>query len=295
MMMSNALASSAGQTSLAGVEVRPLQPTIGAEIHGVDISKPLTTAQRDAIKAAILDYKVVFFRDQTLDKQGQADFARQFGPLYDYPSATSDSNIVPIHKISAVEEKKRDRGQQPDHLKDIIGAGDYYHTDTSWRLVPAWGAVLRAIDLPPIGGDTIWVDANLAYEGLSAELKERLESLHVVHDFQHSLQALGREYPIVAHPAVRTHRETGKKILWVNFSQKPQFLGVELEESRSLALEVLRQYKRPEFQVRFSWAQGSVAFWDNRAAVHYAVRNYGDYPRLLERILIQDERLYADL
>ncbi len=161
--MSTALASSADETSLSELKIRPLQPTIGAEIHGVDISKPLTAAQRDAIKAAILDYKVVFFRDQTLDKQGQADFARQFGPLYDYPSATSDSNIVPIHKISAAEEKKRDRGHQPEHLKDIIGAGDYYHTDTSWRLVPAWGAVLRAIDLPPIGGDTIWVDANLAY------------------------------------------------------------------------------------------------------------------------------------
>ncbi|MFT3965029.1 MAG: TauD/TfdA family dioxygenase [Sphingobium sp.] len=279
----------------AGIEVRPLQPTIGAEIHGVDISKPLTPAQRDAIKAAVLDYKVIFFRDQTLDKQSHADFARQFGPLYDYPSATSDTNIIPIHKISAVEAKKRDRGQQPDFLKDIIREGDYYHSDTSWRLVPAWGAVLRAVDLPPVGGDTIWVDANLAYEGLSAELKERLESLHVVHDFQHSLTQLGHEYPVVAHPAVRTHRETGRKILWVNFSQKPQFLGVELEESRKLALEVLRQYKRPEFQVRFSWQPGSVAFWDNRAAVHYAVRNYGDYPRLLERILISDERLYADL
>lgn len=278
-----------------GIEVRPLQPAIGAEIHGIDISKPLTPGQRDTIKAAILDYKVVFFRDQTLDKQSHADFARNFGPLYDYPSATSDSNIVPIHTISALAAKKQDRGEQPDFLKDIIGPGDYYHSDTSWRLVPAWGAVLRAVDLPPIGGDTIWVDANLAYEGLSEELKERLESLHVVHDFQHSLKQLGHEYPIVAHPAVRVHRETGRKILWVNFSQKPQFLGVELEESRTLASEVLRQYKRPEFQVRFSWKPGSVAFWDNRAAVHYAVRNYGDYPHLLERILISDERLYADL
>jgi len=280
----------------AGIEVRPLQPTIGAEIHGVDISKPLSAAQRDAIKAAILDYKVVFFRDQTLDKETHAAFARHFGPLYDYPSPTSDTNIVPIHKISAVDAKERLRGrQQPDFLKDVIREGDYYHSDTSWRLVPAWGAVLRAVDLPPVGGDTIWVDANLAYGGLSADLKERLESLHVVHNFQESINALGYEYPLVAHPAVRTHRETGRKILWVNYSQKPQFLGVELAESNELLLEVLRQYKRPEFQVRFSWRPGSVAFWDNRAAVHYAVRNYGDYPRLLERILISDERLYADL
>ena len=291
--MSSATASSA--INAAGIEIRPLQPTIGAEIHGVDLAEPLTPAHRDAIKAAILDYKVVFFRDQVLDRQGQADFARQFGPLYDYPSATSDSNIVPIHKISAEEAKKRSRGDQPHFLRDIIREGDYFHSDTSWRLVPAWGAVLRAVDLPPLGGDTIWVDANLAYDGLSAELKARLEGLHVVHDFQDSLEALGHQYPIVAHPAVRTHRETGKKVLWVNYSQKPQFLGVELSESNDLLLEVLRQYKRPEFQVRFSWQPGSVAFWDNRAAVHYAVRNYGDYPRLLERILILDEPQYAEL
>lgn len=276
---------------ISTIEVRPLQPTIGAEIFGVDISKPLSTEQRDAIKQAVLQYKVVFFRDQNLDKQSHADFAAQFGPLYDYPSASSDSNIVPIHQISAREARNFARGEQPDFIKD----GDYFHSDTSWRLVPAWGAVLRAVNLPQVGGDTIWVDANLAYEGLSDEYKERLERLHVVHNFQERLNQLGHEYPIVAHPAVRTHRETGKKILWVNFSQKPQFLGVELEESRELALEVLRQYKRPEFQARFSWKPGSVAFWDNRAAVHYAVRNYGDYPRLLERILISDERLYTDL
>jgi len=280
----------------SAIDVRPLQPTIGAEIHGIDISQPLTNEQRDAIKAAVLRYKVVFFRDQTLDKQSHAAFARHFGPLYDYPSATSDSNIVPIHNISAVEAKQRFAElEHPDFLKGVIGAGDYYHSDTSWRLVPAWAAILRAVDLPELGGDTVWVDANLAYEGLSDELKEKLERLHVVHNFQQSLTRLGHEYPIVAHPAVRTHRETGKKILWVNYSQSPQFLGIELAESNALLLEVLRQYKRPEFQVRFSWRPGSVAFWDNRAAVHYAVRNYGDYPRLLERILVSDERLYADL
>jgi alpha-ketoglutarate-dependent taurine dioxygenase len=294
--MSTANAYSDSLAATSPIEVRPLQPTIGAEIHGVDIRRPLSTEQRDAIKAAVLQYKVVFFRDQNLDEQTHAAFAAQFGPLYDYPSATSDTNIVPIHQISAVEAKARFKdAEQPDYLKDVIGPGDYYHSDTSWRLVPAWGAVLRAVDLPQIGGDTIWVDANLAYEGLSAELREKLESLHVIHDFTESLEKLGHDYPIVAHKAVRTHRETGKKILWVNYSQKPQFLGVDLAESNRLLIEVLRQYKRPEFQTRFSWRPGSVAFWDNRAAVHYAVRNYGDYPRLMSRILIHDEPLYADL
>lgn len=272
------------------IGVRPLQPTIGAEIEGVDLRQPLTSAQRDAIKAAILKYKVVFFRDQPLDHEQHAAFARQFGPLYVHPSTKRDEKIAPIHQISAVEATKYEKRLHRD-----VGPGDAYHSDTSWRLVPTWGAVLRAVTLPDVGGDTIWVDAHLAYEGLPAELKERLEGLHVTHDFREALATAGHDYPVVAHPVVRTHRETGQKILWINYTQRPQILGVELAESRLLLDEVLRQYKRPEFQVRFSWRPHSVAFWDNRAAVHYAVRNYGDFPRVLERILIADEPLYADL
>jgi len=289
--MSTATAEVLEHASAGEVVVRPLQPTIGAEIEGVDLRQPLSGAQRNAIKAAILKYKVVFFRDQPLDNDQHAAFARQFGPLYTHPSTSRDPKIAQIHKIAAEEATKYEK----QRLHADVKAGDAYHTDTSWRLVPTWGAVLRAVNLPPVGGDTIWVDAHLAYEGLSAELKERLEGLHVTHDFRAALTGGGHDYPIVAHPVVRTHRETGEKILWVNLTQKPQILGLELAESRALLDEVLRQYKRPEFQVRFSWKPNSVAFWDNRAAVHYAVRNYGDFPRLLERILIADEPLYADL
>lgn len=273
-----------------GLVFTPLQPTIGAEVSGIDISKPITAAQRDAIRAAVLKYKVIFFRDQPLTHEQHAAFAGQFGPLYTHPTTRHQANITPIHAIAANDS--RDFGERYQRLLD---SGDAYHTDTSWRLVPTWGAVLRDVTLPEVGGDTIWVDANLAYEALSDELRQRLEGLHVTHDFLSALKASGHEYPIVAHPIVRTHRETGQKILWVNFSQKPQILGVELSESKALLDEILRQYKRPELQVRFSWRKNSVAFWDNRAAVHYAVRNYGDFPRELSRVLIADEPLYADL
>jgi alpha-ketoglutarate-dependent sulfate ester dioxygenase len=272
------------------IVVRPLQPTIGAEIAGVDLARPLSPAQRDAIRAAVLKHKVVFFRDQTLDNDQHAAFARQFGPLYVHPSTRRDEKIASIHKIAAADAAIYEK-----RLHREIGPGDAYHSDTSWRLVPTWGAVLRAVTLPEVGGDTVWVDAHLAYEGLPDDLKARLEGLHVTHDFRAALAHNGHDYPIVAHPVVRTHRETVEKVLWVNYTQRPQILGVELAESRALLDEVLRQYKRPEFQVRFSWRPGSVAFWDNRAAVHYAVKNYGDFPRVLERILIADEPLYADL
>jgi taurine dioxygenase len=155
--------------------------------------------------------------------------------------------------------------------------------------------VLRAVNLPDVGGDTIWVDAGLAYERLPADVQERLEGLHVTHDYRDALVNSGLDYPIVAHPIVRTHRETGKKILFVNFTEHPWIVGLDQQESRELLSIVHDQYRKPELQVRFSWRPGSLAFWDNRAAVHYAVRNYGDFPRLLERILIADEPQYADL
>jgi len=272
------------------LDITPLQPTIGAEISGVDLSRPLSSAQRAAIHAAVLRYKVIFFRDQPLTNEQHAAFAGEFGPLYTHPTTKHQAANTAIHSIAARDE--RDFG---DRYRNLVNSGDAYHTDTSWRLVPTWGAVLRDITLPETGGDTIWVNANLAYETLSDELKQRLQGLHVTHNFLSALQAVGQEYPIVAHPIVRTHRETGQKILWVNFSQKPQILGLELTESDDLLTEILRQYKRPELQVRFSWRKNSVAFWDNRAAVHYAVRNYGDFPRELHRILIADEPLWSDL
>lgn len=288
--MSTAAAEIVAPDSATSLTIRPLQPTIGAEISGIDLSRPISTAERDAIRAAVVKYKVVFFRDQPLTNEQHAAFAAEFGPLYTHPSTTRDEKIAPIHQISAADTARYEK----DLHRDVL-PGDEYHSDTSWRLVPTWGAVLRDVKLPEVGGDTIWVDGNLAYEGLSDDVKQRLEGLFVTHNFQAALTHSGHEYPIVAHPVVRTHRETGQKILWVNLTQKPQILGVELSESRELIAEILRQYKRPEFQVRFSWRPNSVAFWDNRGAVHYAVRNYGDFPRRLERILIQDEPLYADL
>ena len=273
--------------------IRPLQPTIGAEISGVDLRNPLHDAERDQIKAAILQYKVVFFRDQFLDQDQHAAFAGRFGPLYTHPSTkkANTEKAPAIHNIAAVDEKKyaqRFARQQAE-------GWDPYHSDTSWRLVPTWGAVLRAVNLPDVGGDTIWVDAGLAYDRLPEDVKQRLEGLHVTHDFRDALASAGHDYPVVAHPIVRTHRETGRKILFVNFTEHPWVVGLDRDESRALLSIVHDQYRKPEFQVRFSWRPGSVAFWDNRAAVHYAVRNYGDFPRLLERVLIADEPQYADL
>ncbi|MDX2270353.1 MAG: TauD/TfdA family dioxygenase [Cyanobacteriota bacterium] len=279
---------SAGQLT-----IRPLQPTIGAEIRGVDLRLPVSDEVRDEIKATLLRYKVVFFRDQDITREDQAAFAQRFGAIYAHPTTKrpDPTQLPAIHHIAAADFQKPEDAL----ILSQDGIRDGYHTDTSWRLVPTWGAVLRPIHLPPVGGDTVWVDAGLAYEGLPEAIQARLEGLHVTHDFRASLLKDGHDYPIVAHPIVRTHRETGKKILWVNFTQKPYIIGLDQEDNIKLLTIILDQYRRHENQVRFSWDLGSVAFWDNRATVHYAVRNYGDFPRLLERILIADEPLYADL
>lgn len=273
----------------------PLQPTLGAEISGIDISKPLSDEDRDFIKSAILTYKVVFFRDQhDLTPESHEAFAARFGPLYVHPRSRRDDKFAPIHKIEALDaERSATLEQRKKAGAGLVQSG--FHTDTSWRLAPTWGAVLRAINLPEVGGDTIWVDAGLAYEGLSEELKQRLHGLFVTHDFRDVLNAAGHDYPIVSHPIVRKHRTTGQDILWVNFTQKPQILGLDRDESNTLLTTILDQYRKPEYQVRFKWRPGSVAFWDNRAAVHIAIRNYGDFPRLLDRVLIADEPLYAEL
>jgi len=275
------------------LSLTPLQPTIGAEISDIDLKGPLEPEIRDALRAAILQYKVLFFRDQHLSREEQAAFASQFGPLYTHPFSTKkpQPDVAQIQPISAADFSKYDseRKKYGDEIQES------YHTDSSWRLVPAWGAVLRAVTLPDAGGDTIWVDAGLAYRNLDEKVKERLEGLFVTHDFRPALNAIGYDYPIVAHPIVRTHRETGEKILWVNYSQHPQIIGLDRAESREILELIVDQYRKPEYQVRFKWSPGAVAFWDNRAAVHYAVRNYGDFPRVVERILIADEKLWADL
>jgi taurine dioxygenase len=257
---------------------------------------PLSDDGRDAIKTALLKYKVIFFRDQHIDRRQHLAFAKRFGSIYTPPYPANRLIDVDgesgLHLIAADKEERKfyESQKRPGEIRDG------YHTDTNWRVVPSWGAVLRAVDLPPVGGDTIWVDAGRAYRDLPDDVKTRLEGLRSIVDFSAALERTGHgDYPLVAHPIVRTHRETGEKILWVDFGKHPQIIGVSDDENRELLHLILNQYKKPQYQVRFAWRPGSIAFWDNRAVVHTAVHDYGDYPRTLERVLIDDEPLWRNL
>jgi len=260
--------------------VTPLEPTLGAEISGIDLSRPLTAAQRDQVHALLLKHKVIFFRDQHITSAQQVAFARQFGELYVHPTTEKqDANLPEAHLILAEDAR--------------LSYGDArkgrWHTDTSWMLKPTYGAVLRAVSLPAVGGDTLWADSGLVYRGLPPEVRERIDNAFVTHNFKSSLDRVGYPYPILAHPLVRTHPETGEDALFINFSMSPQIIGWSQEDSQALVALLLREYSNPEYHVRFKWTEGAIAFWDNRALLHYPVYNYGDFARVMERVLIADD------
>ncbi|SDI41695.1 taurine dioxygenase [Pseudomonas flavescens] len=260
--------------------VTPLEPTVGAEISGIDLSKPLNARQRDEIHGLLLRHKVIFFRDQHISSEQQIAFASQFGELYVHPTTRQEDRNKPQAHLILASQAKEAYG---DARKGR------WHTDTSWMLKPTWGAVLRAVALPELGGDTVWADAGLVYRGLSDELKARIDNLYVTHNFKSSLDRVGYSYPILAHPLVRTHPQTGEDALFINFSMSPQVIGWSVEDSRALVAELLREVGNPEYQLRFKWTPGTVAFWDNRALLHYPVYNYGDVDRVMERVLITDD------
>jgi alpha-ketoglutarate-dependent taurine dioxygenase len=264
------------RAATAGLTVQPLNPTIGAEIGGVDLGAPISTEVRETLRALLLKHKVLFFRDQEITRDQQVAFALNFGELYAHPTGGTETHRV-VQPIAAENFKKY-------QVRD-----SHWHTDTSWRIDPSLGAVLRAVDIPDVGGDTIWADGGAIYSGLPEDLKARIDDLYVIHDYQDALRRSGVRYPLVAHPIVRTHPETGEDIFWINFGLKPRIVDLDKAESDALLARLYEEVKRPEYHARFRWRKNSVAFWDNRAGLHYAVRDYGDYPRVMERVLIASD------
>jgi len=256
--------------------VEQLTPVIGAEVGGIDLGKPLDRSVRDELYALLLKHKVLFFRDQDISRDEQLAFATNFGELYAHPSGGLQSHRI-IQPIAAEDFRKYDVRE------------NHWHTDTSWRLNPVLGAVLRAEHIPDVGGDTIWANGGSILRGLSDRLRAKIDDLYVVHDFQSALAKAGEIYPLVSHPAVRTHPETGEDIFWINFSLKPRFVDLDRAESDALLAKLYEEVKKPEHSVRFRWRKNAVAFWDNRAGLHYAVRDYGDFPRVMHRVLIASD------
>ncbi|KAA9150718.1 taurine dioxygenase [Amycolatopsis acidicola] len=264
--------------------VRPLGRVIGAEIEGVDLARPLTPELREELNRALLEWKVIFFRDQDITAEQQRAFARHWGPLETNPFLPKgDSDEVTRFTRTAA----------------MPGFENVWHVDVTFRPNPALGSVLRLVRVPPVGGDTIWADMAAAYDNLPADVRRRLEGLRAVHDFVPGFERFSDndflasrqdEFPPVEHPVVRIHPETGRRTLFVNQSFTTHIVGMDRDESDELLRYLFVQAHVPEFQVRFHWTENAVAFWDNRATQHYAVNDYAPEVRIAERVAIAGDR-----
>ncbi|MFE2446884.1 TauD/TfdA dioxygenase family protein [Stenotrophomonas sp. NPDC087984] len=266
-------------------EVVPLGRVIGAEIRGLDLSRPLEPALREELNRALLEWKVLFFRGQHLTPERQRGFARHWGELETNPllAAGTSEDVVRFDKGS---------GATPTFE-------NVWHTDVTFRTRPALGAVLQLREVPPVGGDTLWADMAAAYDNLPAEVKDRIDGATAVHDFipgfarfygPERLAPFQEMFPPVEHPVVRTHPETGRRMLFVNTSFTTRITGMERAESDRLLSFLCRQAHVPEYQVRFHWQPGDIAFWDNRATQHYAVNDYAPHRRVAERVAIEGDQ-----
>lgn len=272
----------------AEITVTPLTPGIGAEIGGVDLAAPDIAAAVPAIRAALLAHKVIFFRDQQLTAAQHIAFARHFGDLEIHPATPRDQPDPEVLRIA--------------HGPDSRGQENYWHSDVTWRAQPSLGSILRAIEVPEVGGDTLFVDMHAAFRGLSREMQRFVTGLTAVHDIARVFAGrlgkapadLHEKYPPQTHPVVRTHPESGLPCLYVNTAFTSHINGLTAKESAWLLDHLYAQAANPEIQCRFRWRAGSIAFWDNRSSQHLAVSDYFPAVRIMERVTVAGCRPFFD-
>ena len=268
--------------------VRQLTPAIGAELLDIDLGAPDIADATPAIRQALLDHKVIFFRDQVIGREQHLAFAQMFGELETHPATPKDQDHPEILRI---EHGPKSRGQE-----------NAWHSDVTWRAEPSLGSILRAIEVPEVGGDTLFADMHAAFMGLSDEMRGFVTGLTAVHDIARVFaKRLGKrpeelhdKYPPMEHPVVRTHPETVLPCLYVNTAFTSHIKGLSEQESADLLRHLYAQAGNPEIQCRFRWAPGSIAFWDNRACQHFAASDYFPARRVMERATIKGDRPYWD-
>ncbi|BCW89878.1 Alpha-ketoglutarate-dependent taurine dioxygenase [Alphaproteobacteria bacterium SO-S41] len=265
-------------------EARPLSPTIGAELIGFDIAHHNSDTAIEDVRRALLQWKVVFFRDQDITRAQHIAFARRFGELEIHPATPKDQEDPEVLRIA--------------HGANSKGSENNWHSDVTWRAEPSLGSILRAIEVPDVGGDTLFADMYAAYDALDPAFKKFVEGLTAEHDIARvfakrlgaNADALRAKFPIQQHPVIRTHPETGRNGIYVNIGFTERVLGLSRKQSDWVLNELYEQAKLPEFQCRFRWKPGSLAFWDNRACQHYAASDYFPLVRIMERVTVKGDR-----
>lgn len=275
------------------IAVSPLAPALGAEIAGVDLSTALDAETAGEIRRAFLQYQVLFFRGQELTPAQQVAVARLFGAVDTYPFAAP----IPEHRqvIPVVKEPHQ-----------TTNFGGIWHTDTPYLVRPSLGSVLYALEVPEVGGDTIWANTYRAWETLSAGLQATLRRLRAVHSAAANKGRLRADHmrdgsmraqyedavdvTEAEHPVARTHPETGRTALYVSPAHTTRFAGWTAEESAPLLGYLFRHITQEDNTCRFRWTRGAVAVWDNRCTLHYPLNDYHGHRRALHRVTIEGEK-----
>jgi taurine dioxygenase len=278
------------------IEARPLASALGAEISGVDLARPLDPQIFAEIEAAFHAYSVIFFRGQSLIPEQQVAFAARFGPVGRYPFAEP----LPSHPevIAVIKE--------PEQTTNF---GGMWHSDTTYLERPPLGSALYALEVPPLGGDTLFASMYLAYETLSDGMRALLANLrgvnsagkdkgvvrgaHLAQGAAMGAAMRGRNLDKMVleaiHPVVRTHPATGRKALYINRAHTLRFDGMTEAESKPLLEFLFDHAAREEFTCRFQWTQGALALWDNRCTQHYPLNDYHGHRRVMHRVTIEGE------
>jgi taurine dioxygenase len=267
------------------MEVRRIAGALGAEILGVDLSRDVPAA---AIREALLEHQVIFFRDQSLTPAEFMAFARCMGNPVEYPFVKGIEGFPEVIEVKKLEHERHN-------------FGGVWHSDTAYLDEPPMGSMLLAREIPPYGGDTLFASQYLAYESLSEGMKRMLDGLVAVNASAKADVTKTREDRIkeqqgpsksfeAKHPVVRTHPETGRKALYVNVAHTVRFKDMTEEESAPLLRFLFEHQVKPEFTCRFQWRAGSLAFWDNRCTQHNPVNDYHGYRRVMHRITLAGDR-----
>lgn len=264
--------------------VHPLSPVVGAEVEGLDLTKPLSDDTVAWVRQQLLEHLVLFFRDQHLDDDQHVEFAARFGTVTSPPMPTVGSTRPEVMVLDQVDA----RGQ----------GADRWHSDNTFLAEPPLGSILRAELIPAVGGDTAFGSMYAAYDALSSRMQTFLDGLTAIHDITPLLITASRlglshvdvaetqaKFPAVRHPLIRTHPETGRRAIYANPNATVAIEELSASESRYVLDLLFDHVKSPEFQCRFRWSTGAVAFWDNRSAQHYGVADYRQR-RIMRRVTI---------
>ncbi len=271
--------------------LRHLTPCIGTEVHGINLADNHSDATIAALSDLLVERKVLFFRDQPISVEAHIVFAARFGELEVHPFTTNDMAHPEVIHLDNDEAN-------PPYI-------NLWHSDVTWRAEPSLGSILRARVVPEVGGDTLFANMEAAYDGLDEATKEQIDGLMAMHDNEgflagmkmrgasdEEVEAKRQEFPPSTHPVVRTHPVSGRKSLYVNRAFTRCIVDMDPAESDALLQKLYLQAWIPDYQCRFRWEPDSFAFWDNRAAQHYAAADYWPETRKMERVTIIGDKPY---